>query len=71
MDMGRPEGMASRRSQHLAYRAAGRDRIVGRHDRPEGKAALPIRAEPRPQFRLVQHPFCKFSAYGFAPMGRL
>jgi hypothetical protein len=20
---------------------------------------------------LVQHPFCKFSAYGFAPMGRL
>jgi hypothetical protein len=23
------------------------------------------------QKSLVQHPFCKFSAYGFAPMGRL
>ena len=30
---------------------------------------LPDIARPRPS--LVQHPFCKFSAYGFAPMGRL
>jgi hypothetical protein len=33
---------------------------------PLHPAAMPIVSAS-----LVQHPFCKFSAYGFAPMGRL
>src|SRR4051812_4506662 len=40
MDMRGPEGMAPRRVQHLAHRTVRRDRVLGRHDRPEGEATL-------------------------------